>query len=97
MDLEPSREWKAKFLCTCESFHYGTRPCRHIEACLEAELVWVEIEEPHLSALCSRLHLLLQAGYGFPEAIQSHTITSYVSDHPAEPPAKKRIYHLKPR
>lgn len=75
VDLEKSEDWKAPFLCNCEAFKWGERPCRHIKACFEALSVWGGIPEEIRDEWIDRLMFLLNMGHTFLEALQSPSLT----------------------
>jgi hypothetical protein len=76
VDLEESEEWKARFLCTCEAFKYGERPCRHIKACFMAIATWAKVEEDVMDEWADRLMFLLSMGHSFRQALESPSICS---------------------
>jgi len=88
VDLEESTEWKARFLCTCEAFKYGERPCRHIRACFMAIATWAGAEESIMEEWSDRLMFLLSMGHSFRQAIQSDSICKL---QPTEKPPQRSV------
>ena len=98
VDIEESDEWKARFLCSCESFYFGTRPCRHIHACLEALAEWAQVREDLREEWIDRLEFLMKIGHSFLEAMTSQALQELmrVDKEPQKPARKKRQYKLQP-
>lgn len=96
VDLEQSEDWKAVTLCTCEAFKYGLRPCRHIEACIEAIAHWCRIPEENRSEWQERLLFLLEMGKPFMEALASDSLMSLRNaDQKLKTPKRKYLLNVK--
>jgi hypothetical protein len=68
-------------VCSCEAFFYNaTRPCRHIDACLEAIAYWANIPEHNRTEWRERLHFLLEMGVLFIQALVSPSLMSLRTD-----------------
>lgn len=102
VDLEESPDWRARFLCTCEAFKYGERPCRHISACFHAIAHWAGIKLAIREEWADRLMFLLSMGHSFREALESPSLIELRQNHDAQeaakpPPRTVRLYTLPPR
>jgi hypothetical protein len=102
VDLEESPDWRARFLCTCEAFKYGERPCRHISACFHAIAHWAGVKEAIREEWADRLMFLLNMGHSFRQALESPSLSDLKQSQPKpeEKPAPQRTvrkYVLPPR
>lgn len=97
VDLEESTEWKARFLCTCEAFKFGERPCRHISACFHAIAEWCNIRQEVREEWVDRLMFLLKMGHSFRDSLQSPSLTSLQPEPPKTLQQAVRYYTLPPR
>jgi hypothetical protein len=95
VDLEGYEHWKT--VCTCEAWRYGSRPCRHIAACLEFIAEGFNVAEDHREEWIERLIFLLSMNHEFIEAIESDALKAFRDLPPKDPPKpvrKPRIYKL---
>lgn len=96
-DEETNRVWPT--ICNCEAWKYGTRPCRHIAACLEFISYRAGVPENHREEWIDRLVFLLEMGFSFIDALESESLKHLRVNRPSQIPTDnqpKRIYKLKP-
>lgn len=94
VDLEGFEHWKT--VCNCEAWKYGTRPCRHIAACLEFIAEGCSLQPNACDEWTDRLMFLLSMNHEFTEALLSPSLLSLRADPaPAKPKRNVRQYVLK--
>ena len=97
VDLE-SEQYGEKIwahICTCESFKFHNRPCRHVQAVAEAIAHWANIPEEKCEEWIERVLYSLGIGRTLADALTSKSLDFLRNQpKPAQPEKKARVYHL---